>query len=462
MGYVASLNSSIGITTNLGTFRTIYPIRNIFSGSLSSGKILLSSLYCYNSKYFNQLLATAGYASYPYVFDYNGTNYQCLTLNATDTILNATSNLDGSNFRINPTILNGTLLTHYPYIMARQIGAADTYQYLVSGVASTVPETIVNKQLWFVPNVTNIFSIAKANPAVYTRFTAVQYLVSSIIPMLGQEPNYTSIPIQSYYGSTLVTQRALIKNASTYLYGPLIGNLTYQYTFNAPKTGTPVYCPSICTYNGTIVYSQASVNSNYPYQYVNQSYGYLILPQLNQTIYYNPQIAVIAQSPLRNDTSVNNYTYGKLCLVIDQYNCLYGLRAYQTFQDSQNYTSFIIYGEGVNASFVVNGYSITGWKHMEAYLNTQINSSRLATISMFNIYGGQEWSVSGIVENVSNDYIAVSPQSYSINSGAYPEARTLSYSLIDLVLLIGLIILVVPAGYLIYSTRFKTAFEEKK
>ena len=465
LGYVASLNSTLRIVTNTGYSKTIYPIRNIFSGTLASGKILLSSPYCWNpSKYptLTNYFQTAGYSTYPYIFVYNGSNYQCFTLNSTDTILNATSNIDGSNFRLNPKILGGTLLSAYSYVMAKQVGVADSYQYITSGVASTTPEQVYNKKYWFIPNTTDIFSISKASPAVYTQFTAVQYLASTIIPILGQEPNYTAIPIQSYYGSTLVTQAALIKNATTYLYGPLIGNLTYQYTFNAPKTGTPVQCFSICNYNGTIVYAQASVDSFYPYQYVNSSYGYYILPQLNQTIYYNPQIAIIASTPLRNDTSVNNYTYGKFCLVINQYNCLYGLSAYQTFQDAKNYTSFVIYGEGQNASFIVNGYPITGWKHMESYLTTQTNSSKLATISMLNQYGGQEWSVSGIVENISQDYIVTAPQSFSMNSGAYPNARPITWSWIALGLLFLTIALVVPAGYLIYSTRFKVAFDEKK
>jgi hypothetical protein len=463
LGYVASLNSSLQIISNTGNQKTIYPIRNIFSGSLSSGKVLLSSPFCWNQKYatLTNYLNTAGYSAYSYLFDYNGSNYLCLTLNSTDTIINATSNLDGSNFRMTPTILNGSLLS-YQHLFASQVGAGDTYQYIVSGVASTTPEQAVNKQYWFIPNTTNIFSVGKASPAVYTEFTATQYLVSSVIPMLGQEPNYTSVPINSYYGTTLVTQKALISNASTYLYGPLIQNLTYQYVFNAPKSGTPVSCLSICSYNGTIVYSQAGVNSFYPYQYVNESFGYFLLPQFNQTIYYNPQIAIIAQSPLRNDTNVNNYTYGKLCLVVNQYNCLYGLDAYQTFQDSKNYTSFIIYGEGVNTTFIVNGYELTGWKHMESYLTTQTNTSKLATISMLNSFGGQQWSASGLVENISQDYIVMSPQSFSVNSGAYPEARPLTYSLIDIGLLLLVIIIVVPAGYLIYSTRFKIAFEEKE
>ena len=465
LGYVASLNSSLSIITNTGARKTIYPIRNIFSGSIINGKILLSSPYCWNPGYgggtLTNYLRTAGYQSYPYLFSYNGTNYQCLTLNSTDTILNATSNIDGSDFRLNPRILNGTLLSAYQYLLAKQFGVADTYQYIVSGTVSITPEKVANKPYWFIPDTTNIFAISKADKAVYTEFTATQYLASTLIPMLGQEPNYTTIPIDSYYGSTLVTQQAAITNASTYLYGPLIQNLTYQYTFNAPKSGTPVYCASICTYNGTITYAQASIGSYYPYQYINQSYGYYILPQLNETIYYNPQIAVIAQSPLRNDTSVTNYTYGKLCLVVSQYSCLYGLSPYQTFQDSKNYTSFVIYGEGVNTTFIVNGYEVTGWKHMETYLNTQINSSKLATISMLNPIGGQEWAVSGLVENVSPDYIVVAPQNFNINTGAYPVARPLTWSWTSLILMLSVIVIIVPVGYLIYSTRFKTAFDEK-
>lgn len=461
LGYVASANGTLTIQGSTGFQKTIYPIRNIFSGTLATGKILLSSPFCWKSytPTLTNYLQTAGYTSYPYLFSYNGSNYLCLTLNSTDTIMNASSNIDGSDFRLNPTILNGTLL-NYPHIFATQFGIADSYQYIVSGVASTTPEQVADKQYWFIPNMTDIFSISKASQAVYTQFTAVQYLASTAIPILGQEPNYTSIPIESYYGSTLVTQKALIKNASTYLYGPLIQNLTYQYVFNAPKTGTPVSCLSICTYNGTIVYAQASVDSFYPYQYVNSSFGYLVLPQFNQTVYYNPQIAVIAQSPLRNDTNPNNETYKKQCLVINQYNCLFGLSAYQTFEDSRNYTSFIIYGEGQNTSFIVNGYSITGWKRMEIYLNNQINSSKLATISMLNQYGQQQWSASGIVENVSPDYIVMSPQGFAINTGAYPEARPLIWNWIDLIALIVIAVVVVPLGYVIYSTRFRQAFEK--
>jgi hypothetical protein len=375
--------------------------------------------------------------------------------------MNATSGMDGSNFRLNPTILNGKLL-NYPHIFARQFGVADSYQYIASGAASATQEQVASKDYWFLPNTTDILSISKAQQAVYSEFTAVQYLASTIIPIMGQEPNYTAIPIDSYYGSTPVAQKAAIKNVSTYLYGPLIQNLTYQYVFNAPKTGTPVSCLSICTYNGTIVYAQAGVDSFYPYQFVNQSFGYMVLPQLNQTVYYNPQVAIIAQSPLRNDTNPNNQTYKQQCLVINQYNCLFGLSPYQTFEDSKNYTTFIIYGEGINTSFIVNGYSLTGWKRMESYLDNQINASKLATISMLNQYGQQQWSASGIVENVSPDYIVMAPQCFAINTGAYPPARALTWNWIDLIALLIIAVVVVPLGYVIYSTRFRQAFEEKK
>lgn len=210
------------------------------------------------------------------------------------------------------------------------------------------------------------------------------------------------------------------------------------------------------------MYSQAAVGSFYPYQYVNQSFGYFELPQLNETLYYNPQVAVIAQSPLRNDTSVTNYTYGKLCLVINQYNCLYNLTPYQTFQDSKNYTTFIIYGEGVNTSFIVNGYEIKGWKNMERYLGNQTSASKIATITMLNGNTGQDWSVSGIVENISTDYIVMSPEGFNINAGAFPYARPLTWNNVSLILLVLVIFLVVPAGYFIYSTRFKIAFDEKQ
>ena len=103
-----------------------------------------------------------------------------------------------------------------------------------------VPTSVVNKPYWFMSNTTSIFTIASAPKYVFTILTVNQYLKSGLLPISGQEPQYTVIPINASYLGQTITQQASVDNISTYLYSPLIQNLTYQYQYNQSLNGTPV------------------------------------------------------------------------------------------------------------------------------------------------------------------------------------------------------------------------------
>jgi hypothetical protein len=300
-------------------------------------------------------------------------------------------------------------------------------------------------------NTTSIFTIASAPKYVFTILTVNQYLKSGLLPISGQEPQYTVIPINASYLGQTITQQASVDNISTYLYSPLIQNLTYQYQYNQSLNGTPVNCYSICDWNGSLVYSIYQ----YPYQYANPNFGYLELPKLNQTLYYNTEIAIIADTPLRNDSNMYNNTYGKLCLVTGQYTCAYGLTASQTFQYAKNYSTFVIYGEGPNATFVVNGYTITGWTKLETYLSNVAKTDKVVTISYLNSQGATKWTVSGILENTLVADIIIAPNNFQIFPGAYPPANPLTYNTLYLIAFFVIIISVGTISYAIAAVRFK-------
>ena len=471
LGYAVSTNPTFTIVNNKGAVKSIAPIRNIISGDAYSGQVMLADQYCWNSKYssLSSFLQTAGYSEYPYQYNYNNQTYQCLAVNSTDILLNASSNLDGSNFKLNPTVLGGTLLSSFPdYILANKVGIADVYQYITLGSSATVTEPITNKAYWFMPANTSIFTISKASPQVFTEFTATQYLISGTLPITNIEPPYSILQINTTYLSQPITQQAVVTNASTYLYAPLLQNITYQYIWNASKIGTPVACNKICDYNGTLVYSEAGATAFYPYQYANASFGYLELPSMNQTVYYNPEIAIIAQTPFVNDSNYQNTTYHKLCMVLNKYECQFGgangdqsIAPVTAFSEATNYTAFIIYGEGRNATFIVNGYQITGWNKMQQYLNNTLATNKIATITLLNGQGGQKWSVSGVVQSMTPDYMVVAPQNFQINAGAYPPARTLNYNIIDVIILVVAVMFVAIIGTNISSIRFKQILKEK-
>lgn len=453
LGYVASSASTYKILNLSNRVQAIKPIRNIYKGDAYSGTVLLAGLYCWNSKYstLTNYLQTAHYSQYPYLYEYiyNHSTYLCLTLNATNILLNATSNIDGSNFKMNPKVLNGTLLKSFPdYIIANKTAIADTYQYLTSGIASTVSET-ATKPYWFMPNTTKIFSLAKAPSYVFTELTATQYLLSSTFPVFGEEPNYTVIPVNTTYGTLSIVQQAVINNATTYLYAPLIKNLTYQYTWNTTKNGTLVYCASLCDYNGTLVYAQYG----YPYEYANPDFGFYEIPRLNQTLFYDPQIAIIAQTPFSNDTNVQNTTYGKNCLVKDKYTCIYGESPSQIFDSAKNYSAFVIYGESNSSRFLINGYNITGWAHLESYISSIELTNKIVTISLLNDQGQNQWTVSGSLETMNKAQIIVVPQDFVVNQGTYPSAYPLNYSLTSIIIFAGAIVLVGVVSYNIAKTK---------
>ena len=433
-GYVASQGYGFNITNASNNPQIIYPTRNIYSGNFTNGSAFVDNLYCANNDYTQLInnLQNLGYSQYPYLFQYqySGNTYDCLNVNSTNALLNVSANIDNSNVSINPVIPN--LFSLYPdYIIANSTGLQINYAYLTNGTAS-VQTSDITPSYWFMPNQTETFSITPAPDYVYTEILTSQYYISNYLPIYSQEPAYTQIPIATPQGSI----DAVVTNVTTYLYPPLLQNITYQYQFNQPSTGTPVYCTDICNYNGNLVYQ----DYHYDYQYANQDFGYVVLPQINQTVYYTPQFSIIATTPLINNTDQFSSNYGQLCLYTGNiYTCQYGLSPSQIFQQGTTNT-FIMYQRiNENDTYVINGQTISGWSNFEGYLKDQLNQSKIATIMRLNSNGGVEFSVTGSVESVLPSFIVISPINYNINPTSYPEAVPLTYNDLNIIIFIVII-----------------------
>lgn len=430
-GYVASQGYGFAITNATNNQQEIYPARNIYSGNFTNGSAFIDNLYCASNSY-SQLISqlqNLGYSQYPYLFQYqySGNVYDCLNVNSTNGLLNVSVNIDDSNLNMTPQIPN--LFTLYPnYIIANSTGLQINYAYLTNGTAS-VQESGTSASYWFIPNQTETFSIIPAPNYVYTEILSSQYYISNYLPIYSQEPAYTQIPITTSQGSV----DAVVTNVTTYLYTPLLQNITYQYQFNQPSTGTPVYCSNICDYNGNLVYQ----DYQYDYQYANQDFGYVVLPQINQTVYYTPQFSIVATTPLINNTDQFSSNYGQLCLYTGSiYTCQYGLSPSEIFQQGTANT-FVMYQRiNQNDTYIVNGQQLNGWSNFEGYLNDQLNASKIATIMRLNSNGGMEFSVTGQVESVLPSFIVISPISYNINPTSYPNAVPLVFSDFNVVLFI--------------------------
>jgi hypothetical protein len=230
----------------------------------------------------------------------------------------------------------------------------------------------------------------------------------------------------------------------------LIQNLTYQYQFEQPSYGTPVYCTNICEYNNTLVYQDYQYN----YQYANPDFGYVVLPELNQTLYYTPQFTIIADTPLVNNTDQYSSHYGQLCLYTgSQYTCEYGLSPSQLF-NSGTANTFVMYQRiNQNATYVVNGQQVQGWSNFEGYLKDQLNQSGIATIARLNSNGSQEFSITGTVKSVLPSFIIITPITYSIDPTAYPEAQSLTYNPTSVILFIVLLVAIPYLAYLMARAR---------
>ena len=391
-GYMASQGYGFDIINATNNPQEIYPARNIYSGNFTNGTAFIDNLYCASNGY-SQLISqlqNLGYSQYPYLFQYqySGNVYDCLNVNSTNALLNTSANIDNSNPSMNPTIPN--LFSLYPdYVIANATGLQINYAYMTNGTAS-VRTVGVTPSYWFIPNQTETFSITPAPSYVYTEIFTSQYYISDYLPIYSQEPAYTQIPIATPQGNV----DAVVTNVTTYLYTPLLQNITYQYQFNQPSTGTPVYCTDICDYNGNLVYQ----DYQYDYQYANQDFGYVVLPQINQTVYYTPQFSIIATTPLINNTDQFSSNYGQLCLYTGSiYTCQYGLSPSQMFQQG-TVNTFVMYQRiNQNDTYIVNGQQISGWSNFEGYLNSQLNTSKIATIMRMNSNGGVEFSVTGSV-----------------------------------------------------------------
>ncbi len=447
-GYVASQSFPFAITNASADQQSVFPTRNIYSGSFQNGSAFIDNLYCWNENAYPQLtnqLQNLGYSQYPYLYQYqyNTSQYLCLSVNSTNVLINASANIDNSNVSLNPVVPN--LFSLYPdYLIANATAIQENFAYLTNGTSTSEP-TSMTSPYWFMPNETYQFSITPSPDYIYTEIMASQYYISNMLPIHNQEPSYTPITLQN--GAS-----AVVTNVTTYLYTPLIQNLTYQYQFNQPSTGTPVYCTNICEYNGSIVYQ----DYQYDYQYASPDFGYVVLPQLNQTLYYTPQFSMIATTPLINNTDQFSSNYGKLCLYSGSiYTCQYGLSPSQMFNDG-NVNTFIIYQRiNQNATYLVNGQQITGWSNFEGYLNDQLNTSKIATIARLSPSGAQEWLVSGAVESVLPSFIVISPINYNINPYGYPSAQPLTYSTTSILIFVVMMALIPYMAYIMAKTRIK-------
>ena len=449
-GYVALQSFGFSILNATNNQQEIYPTRNIYSGNFTNGTAFIDNLYCPNNDY-SQLISqlqNLGYSQYPYLFQYqySGNVYDCLNVNSTNALLNVSVNIDNSNATMNPILPN--LFSLYPdYVVANATGLQINYAYLTNGTASVQTSNTI-PSYWFIPNQTETFSITPAPSYVYTEILTSQYYISNYLPIYSQEPAYTQIPIATSQGNV----NAVVTNVTTYLYTPLLQNITYQYQFNQPSTGTPVYCTNICDYNGNLVYQ----DYQYDYQYANQDFGYVVLPQINQTVYYTPQFSIVATTPLINNTDQFSSNYGQLCLYTGNiYTCQYGLSPSQMFQQGTANT-FVMYQRiNQNDTYIVNGQQISGWSNFEGYLKDQLNTSKIVTIMRLNSNGGVEFSVTGSVESVLPSFIVISPINYNINPTSYPEAVPLTYSDINIVLFIIIIAGIPYVAYILARTNIQ-------
>ncbi|MHB1764756.1 MAG: hypothetical protein ACYCS1_04355 [Gammaproteobacteria bacterium] len=464
LGYYANLSEPLIITNNSGVNTPINPIRNVFSGDVVNGTVLFDSLYCWNSTDtgLTNLLQTAGYSQYPYLYQYqlNGSTYLCLTVNSTDALLNGTSNLDGSNLTFSPVNItsNSSSALFSNYLFASAVAVNDTYQYLANGYSRTTVET-VNSPYWFIPNSTEVFALQNSTQGVFSIIYASQYLTSSILPIKGQEPIYSLIPINTSGSGQSFTQTSIIDNITSYLFGEVLQNQTYQYQFYQPNqtsdpNATMVYCYSICSYGNNIVYQ----DYGYKYQFVDNNFGIFELPQLNQTIWYTPQFTIVDNTPFINDTNQFNSTYGQECLYLgNPYTCQYGLTPSQVFTQDTNYSTFVIYQQvDPNATYIVNGQKLIGWTNFEGYLQTQTAINPLITIAQLNEQTGNvEWSVTGVVEQTYTPFILIAPDNWQVNAGAYPSATPLTFSLWETVAIMIIFLAMIGVAYYISSIKFK-------
>ena len=465
LGYYSNQTEPLIITNQSGVNVNVNPIRNIFQGNVTNGSILFDSLYCWNSSDvgLTNLLQTDGYSEYPYLYQYllDRNTYLCLTINATDSLLNGTSNLDGSNLTFTPANItsNASSALFNNYLFANSIAVNDTYQYLLNGYIKTTTSP-VNQTYWFIPNSTYVYAIQNSSQGVFSIVYASQYLVSSILPIQGQEPVYTLVNVTGINptNNLVYSQASVVDNATSYLFGEILQNQTYDYQFYQPNAtsdpnATPVYCYSICSWNGTLVYQ----SYGYDYQYADNNFGIFEIPSLNQTLWVTPQFAIVDNTPFINDTNQFNSTYGQLCLYTSSpYTCQYGLSPYQVFNQISNYSQFVIYQQyDPNATFVVDGQQLTGWTNLEGYLQNEIATNPLNTVAELNSNGGVEWSVTGIVEQVYPSFILTVPSNWNVNSGAYPEAQSLAFSIIEIVLIAAIFLVMLALAYYISSLKFK-------
>lgn len=464
LGYYANYSEPLNITNSSGVGTLTNPIRNVFKGDVVTGDILFDSLYCWNSTNtgLTNLLQTAGYSQYPYLYQYqlNGSTYLCLTVNATDSLLNGTSNLDGSNLTFNPANVtsNSSSALFSNYLFASAVAVNDTYQYLANGYSRTTVETVTSPY-WFIPNSTQVFALQNSTQGVFSIIYASQYLTSSILPIYGQEPIYSLIPINASGENQEFTQTSVIDNITSYLFGEVLQNQTYQYQFYQPNqtsdpNATMVYCYSMCSYGSNIVYQ----DYGYKYQFADNNFGIFELPQLNQTVWYTPQFSIVDNSILINDTNMFNSTYGQLCLYTNSsYTCQYGLSPSQVFAQDRNYSLFVVYQQvDPNATYIVNGQKLVGWTNFEGYLQTQTSVNPLVTIAQVNYQtGGVEWSVTGIVEQAYTPFILVIPDNWQVNAGAYPAAIPLTFSLWETVAILVIFFAMIGVAYYISSIKFK-------
>ena len=449
-----------------GTDVPIPPIPNLWNGSYSQGtqQIMLDSQYCWNSGYsgLTSQLQTDGYAEYPYLYQYQYQNatYLCLTVGATNSMLNASANIDGSNLTFTPNLnISGNLFTSFPdYLIVNQTAIENTYEYLSQGGVTPIGTSVENSnQYWFLPNQTEVFIPQSAPNYEFNVVTLNQYAVSSELPLFSQLPPYSPIPIDTYFNGQQIVQTGIVQNASTYFYGGLLQNLTYQYQFTQPQNGTPVYCSGMCEYNGSLVYS----DYGWKYENASQNYGYVELPQLNQTVYYTPQFSIVSLTPMVNDTNPESKNYGQYCFYGgSQYTCQYGLSPSQMF-DEGNQTAFIIYApnnEGTNndTQWVVNGQTLSNWYNMEGYLNSTTQLNKIVTIERLNsVTGAPEWTVTGTLEQEFEPFIIIQPSTFNLSIASYSPAQSLTYSIFDVIIFFGMILIIPIYSYFIISSAFK-------
>lgn len=432
LGFVAvPQNSTLIIKDRNNYDKAVPPIRNIWQGDYLNGSAFIGNYYCWDAgnNAETSLILQSNYSKIGHLFYYNNKQYLCLDVANTNSFLDAYISLDASNI----TIRGVRLLTGYrnisnwydDWLLASQIGAKVDFIFINNSIA--IPSNVsIEPPLSIMPNTTYLLTFNPAPPYIYSKIYTSQFYESSFFPIFG-EPDYLLVSAQA--GDQQIY--TFPYSVSTYIYYPLASNLTYQMQFNQTKTGYLTYCTDVCSVGRSLVYQDFA----YRYQVWNADFGYVFLPERNQTLWYTPYFTIVAQTPVLYNNNSYSQHYMQYCFYTGSpYTCEYGLSPRQMFEKGKA-TLFVIYQRfNPNQRWVVNGQIVEGWENFINYLKEISNSTQFVQISMLNPNGDAYYTVYGRIRSIQIPFVLVEPTSYNIYYDSFPPARVLAINLTNVLL----------------------------